>query len=425
MEDKNSFNFINEKVVKKRKSLKERVKNGGFFCVQALAFGVLAAVAFACMEPRADFLINGEEEPVINISNDNFTTEQTASEETTQKEENTTSSTSEHESEKVTTPVDSGRNEQVKQDHIRNSMVVIECKKNAPDSKKSTQLVSVLTCGSVVNVKNSILVLTDYSSVKDSSIITVTFSNSMQCVAEIKKYDEQLDLAVLKVVADDIFPEDYEPEVTSFTSSKGITAGSRVTYAGASEGIGYITSNCEITSSRSNVQFADCVYSMFATNMASNVGQNGFIFNDKGQMIAMVTKVMKDSVPNTVTVFGISELRAVIEKLSNGRTLPYVGVTGITVTDDIINSVDSDMPKGVYVKSVESASPAYSAGILKGDIIVSISGTDISTIEEYSAAINSLNPGNKIEIMVMRKGLSGYKEISYTVTAARKTPAKK
>ena len=63
----NRFDFISEKVVKKKKPKKQVLKEVAFFCVQALSFGVLAAVMFAFIEPRMDKLINGEPDPVIEL----------------------------------------------------------------------------------------------------------------------------------------------------------------------------------------------------------------------------------------------------------------------------------------------------------------------------------------------------------------------
>ena len=74
----------------------------------------------------------------------------------------------------------------------------------------------------------------------------------------------------------------------------------------------------------------------------------------------------------------------------------------------------------MYVSEVANNSPAYNAGVLRGDVLIQLENTKIHTAKEYSYAVDSLNVGNKITIKVMRKGLEGYKEISYDIVVANK-----
>lgn len=406
--DNRESNFIREKVVRKRKSLGEIIKSGGFFCVEALAFGVLTAVAFAWMEPRADFLINGEDEPVINLGDTKTTILQETTEDSTTKSDETT---------KIQEQPVQNKNS-VKLEDINKSMVIVSGTAKKSGRKENKPKLED-TSGVVINADKDIYILTDYCSVKDREIILVTFDDDIQCVANIRKYSEDMDMAVLVVKEENLISGGNKPGTVKFGKSEKISVDEELIYGGVSQGVGCITDFCRVLETGRTIQMTDCVYDVYATNLASNVAANGFLFDRKGRMMGMITHV-DSSVPNLVSMFGISDIKAVIEKLSNGRTLPYVGVTGTTVTRDMVSRVDTNMPYGVYVSDVDAGSPAYMAGIVKGDIIISLGSTQINTVEEYSYAVNSLVPGNKIEYVVERKGQNGYKKISFVVTVNRK-----
>ena len=59
---------------------------------------------------------------------------------------------------------------------------------------------------------------------------------------------------------------------------------------------------------------------------------------------------------NTLTAISVSQLKDIIEKLSNGQDIPYLGLKLTSVTSDI--EKEYDIPKGVYIKSVGIDSPA-------------------------------------------------------------------
>ena len=76
----------------------------------------------------------------------------------------------------------------------------------------------------------------------------------------------------------------------------------------------------------------------------------------------------------TEDVYKRQDIKDIIEKLSNDETIPYIGIQGIDVTEEIANQ---GIPEGVYVKEVDAESPAMAAGIQAGDIITSIGGEEV------------------------------------------------
>ncbi len=89
---------------------------------------------------------------------------------------------------------------------------------------------------------------------------------------------------------------------------------------------------------------------------------SGALINLNGEVIGLVTQgYSSEGDQNTLTAISISELKPVIEMLSNNKDIPYIGLEITTVTNTIAK--ENDIPKGVYIKDVKMDSPAMAAGL--------------------------------------------------------------
>mgnify|MGYP002330937522 CR=1 FL=1 len=77
---------------------------------------------------------------------------------------------------------------------------------------------------------------------------------------------------------------------------------------------------------------------------------------------------------------------------------------------------ESGLPQGIYVTDCIADSPAYNAGIQPGDIITWINGSKTNTMKDFQNQVESLKPGDKVNVAVQRNGKDSYKEIEYPVT---------
>ena len=138
-----------------------------------------------------------------------------------------------------------------------------------------------------------------------------------------------------------------------------------------------------------------------------------------GQVVGLVDQKRTDtSQVNLVSGYAISELKEVIELMSNGQEVPYLGVKGVEVTKKI--SEEEGIPIGLYVKEVEAESPAMEAGIQCGDIIVKINGSDIITQKGYSNCLMNCMVGTMAKIEVMRLGVEEYETINLNAIVGSK-----
>lgn len=142
------------------------------------------------------------------------------------------------------------------------------------------------------------------------------------------------------------------------------------------------------------------------------------IVNLSGEVVGIIDQdISGNSSKELVTGYGISGLKSEIELLSNGQGVPYIGIRGLDVTAEI---EAQGIPEGVYVRTVETDSPAMAAGIQSGDIITEAAGKKITSLSAYQSVLRDQKSGSKIRLKGQRQGSGGYVDISFDVTVGSK-----
>ena len=171
-----------------------------------------------------------------------------------------------------------------------------------------------------------------------------------------------------------------------------------------------------ITSVGNVIQTADMTYTVFTTDIIGSSSSSGVLLNLEGEIIGLVMQDYRGSGDdNTLTAISVSELKKIIEMLSNGKDIPYLGLNVVTVTEQIAQ--EYDIPRGVYIKEVMLDSPALVAGLQGGDVIVKMDGEEISSVKNYEEKVLSLTPGQAVEVVVKRQGMGEYLEVVCGVSA--------
>ncbi len=66
----------------------------------------------------------------------------------------------------------------------------------------------------------------------------------------------------------------------------------------------------------------------------------------------------------------------------------------------------TDSERGVLLDGVSAASPAYDAGLLKGDRIMMMAGDTVRDLRDMVTVLRDHEPGETIEVVFMRKGVA-------------------
>lgn len=94
-----------------------------------------------------------------------------------------------------------------------------------------------------------------------------------------------------------------------------------------------------------------------------------------------------------MTGITISDLRKLIEQLSNNEDLIYLGVRGQDISSSL--SQKTGIPTGIYVNSVEEDSPAMNAGFQNGDVIVKVGNESVETLSRLRTRLDQSKKDQK------------------------------
>ena len=95
----------------------------------------------------------------------------------------------------------------------------------------------------------------------------------------------------------------------------------------------------------------------------------------------------------------VAAAKGLVQQLREGSDVDSLGLNGSAIFDGPSGQT------GVWVSSVESGSPADSAGILPGDVVLALEGVSLSTdgtMAEYCDVIRSHAPGDVLAVEVLR-----------------------
>ena len=297
---------------------------------------------------------------------------------------------------------------------IQGAVTEEEFSKDQEDKEKSISGMIVADNG------QELLILAGELPVKDAKIIRVTFSGDSQCDAILKSRDAGLGLCVYAVqrknIADDVWAQ---IETATLGGSKVVSEGDTVIAVGKLYGCDTIAGYGVIESGENYLDKADGQYQTIYTDVAGDISGSGVLVNIRGEVIGIInTSVRPDDQTNKISGYGISDIKDVIELLSNGKNVPYLGVSGVEVSSEMQGQ---GIPQGVYVKEVDAGSPAMAAGIQSGDIITNIADTDIINLLGYHNTLMKQNVGDKILVRGKRQGTGGeYVDIDFGVTVGYK-----
>lgn len=419
--EQNHFSFINEKRKEKPINKKKLLLQAGFIVVMAVVFGVVASIVFTYVQPRVEKLMYPVEKPMVTIPPDSVIETETTQEPETEIEPETETQTEEDslplEQEMELADYQKLQSKLYDVGREANQFVVTVTGVKSDTDWFNNPYESKGQASGIIIANNGqeLLILTEHKVIADAQEIYVTFINEASAEAVVKKYDGNTGITILSIPLTAI-DEDTLAEISIATlgNSLVIPQGTIALAVGSPLGSTYSILAGNITSTTNSISTADNNYTVFTTDIVGSSNGSGVLINVNGEVIGLVMQdYSNDDDQNTLTALSISELKNMIEMLSNNQDIPYIGLELTTVTNDIAK--ENDIPKGAYVKEVVMDSPAMTAGLQSGDIIVRMNGENIYTVEGYKEKLLELTPGEEIKIIVERQGAEGYTEINCVV----------
>lgn len=253
----------------------------------------------------------------------------------------------------------------------------------------------IITNAHVVDGANTIsVVLPSSYSDENSDDETIT--------AELVGKDSQTDLTVVKIDKTGLTAAEFGTSSEIRVGEVSIVIGNPLGFDLANSVTAGIISATDRT-----LTIEDRTMNLIQTDASINSGNSGGpLINAYGQVIGITSaKVSSTYGEGLGFAIPIDEATPIIDDLIQygyvtGR--PTLGISGENVTD--VYSQYYDIPKGFFVRSVESGSAAEKAGIQVNDIVIGIEGNLIESIEEFNEIKEKYKAGDKITVSVYRDG---------------------
>ena len=289
--------------------------------------------------------------------------------------------------------------------------------KNIPSVVSITsQTASGTSAGTGVIVSDAGYLVTNYHVVRRAQSIDVKLTDERELTASVVGEDPLSDLAVLYIAADGLTP-------AQFGDSDTLRVGDSVVAIGDPLGVelrGTMTDGIVSAISR-DVQVDGRTMNLIQTNAALNSGNSGGpLINSMGQVIGINTmKIGAFADSSGVEGLGFAIPSATVQEIVNqlltqgyvsGR--PWLGIEGESFSTFYQRFYR--IPRGVYITSVQSGSPAGTAGLQSGDIIVSVDGTAVSDMEDLDSLLYAHIPGDTMTLTIYRSGRQG--DVTVTLT---------
>lgn len=257
-----------------------------------------------------------------------------------------------------------------------------------------------------------LLILTNYTTVEDCDGINVTFADDSVSAAVLKKYDVTTDMAVISVNLSEISEATSEAvSRADLGNSVRLKAGEPVIAIGRADGSDHSMKIGTLTSTNNSQSAVDAQYTILVSDMVKNAGADGVFINLKGQVIGIIQEQhLSANMQNVLSAYAISDIKSLLEHLSNNQDVAYLGIKGISVTSE---AEKAGVPSGVYVTEVEMDSPAMRGGIQTGDVLQAINGQKITEMTELSNVLLRLSNKQNITLEGQRLTKDGYKKINY------------
>lgn len=264
-------------------------------------------------------------------------------------------------------------------------------------------------------------IMTNYhvieSAQKSEHKIQVLFKDKSSFEAKIVGFDEDNDVAVLKIDASDLSP-------VSIGNSDDIAVGDSVFAIGNPLG----ELDFSMTSGRVSaldrsitIERNGTAINMFQFDAAINSGNSGGpVYNESGEVIGIATaKVGSSGVEGLGFAIPINDAADIANELITKGYVSGKAYMGVNI-DNRYTSVYAQyysMPEGAYVYNVESGGCAEKSGLAAGDIITKVGSEAIGGYSDLNAAIKSFKAGESTEIVVYRGG--EYVKLSITFDEAK------
>lgn len=270
--------------------------------------------------------------------------------------------------------------------------------------------------GSGVIVSQNGLVVTNTHVIEGADDIKIALPDGREFPCEVLLKDESIDLAVLKIKANEQFP------VLGIGNSDAVEVGDLVLAIGNPFGVGQtVTSGIVSALARNQVTDGDVGF-FIQTDASINPGNSGgALMNMKGELIGINTAIFSRGGGSNGIGFAIPAnlVKVFLQAAEAGKKSferPYVGATFQPVTSEVAEALGLKTARGALVVSVTEGGPADKAGLKAGEVVTGVNGISVEHPDALWYRLTTAGLGNATKLTVQQGGAQ--RELSMVIGAA-------
>ena len=264
--------------------------------------------------------------------------------------------------------------------------------------------------GSGVIMDKQGFIVTSYHIVGNVDEILVLLYDGRVVPATIVGTDPETDLAVLKITSDKL-------QGITLGNPNQIQIGDVVLAIGNPFGMGQTVTQGIVSATRRNGLNLNTFENYIQTDADINPGNSGGALIDAyGNLLGINSaKINRNDSEGIGFAVPVDEVQKVLRDIiQHGRVVRgWLGFDASELTPTISRNLNINTPSGLLITGIAKGGPAHSAGMLPGDIVVSINGKPVTNAHKSINQIASIVPGQPIELELKRSK----KTIKMTATA--------
>ena len=244
--------------------------------------------------------------------------------------------------------------------------------------------------------------------------VTVYMYDGREFDGKVLWNDSTLDLAIVKVEADNLIAAELGDsdamKVGSYAAAIGNPLGLQFKFSMSQGIISGLERTIEV-SSGSYSSSTTTMEGLLQTDATINSGNSGGPLVNKFGQVVGINSAKASSGEGMGFAIPINSVKPIIEQIKQTGSFSraYLGISGLGLEESTGYNAEEYVKrygtgKGIYVYSVVENGGAAQAGLQKGDIVISVDGAEVGTMNKINTIMVSHRTGDKVEVKYLRNG---------------------